>query len=458
MRPIVKNAVMHCASLMVVCTRGNLAAVLAASVLPTTVLAESAAVSPVIHTAAATPAATPVANSAARCQPWPLVIAHRGASGYRPEHSQMAYELALQQGADVLELDLVVSQDGQLVIRHENELSLSTNIADIASFKARKTRKQIDGLWVEGWFAEDFTWAELQTLKLRESKAAQRPTNTRFNDQAALWRLQDFLQWLKTPAIQAQAFDIYIELKHPYYFSSLRTAAAAQGYDMAALLAAQLDAEALRLPTAQTAGKHINTNNSTAKVYRHIYLQAFEPTVLRQWQQQHAAKVDYDVTVVQLLGDLTAASRLPKDNFSHPYDWVALAAAQQHAQSPTPRHLAVPALAFADPKMPDYAALVTPAGLRFMKSYADALGPWYPQVTNAEHGQLQDWVRMAKAEGFKIHPYTLRDGESFLRKNQQGQTISMQQELTWLFQQGIDGVFADEPDKAIETRQRLCQR
>lgn len=463
MRDVVHSAARHCSSWRAVCPRGYLVALLAATMLPYTALAApysaaSPATSPAISEASST------VNSPAHCYPWPLVIAHRGASGYRPEHSQMAYELALQQGADVLELDLVVSLDGQLIIRHENELSLSTNIADIAAFQARKTRKQIDGLWVEGWFAEDFSWAELQTLKLRESKPAQRPDNTRFNDQAPLWRLQDFLQWLKTPAIQAHVFDIYIELKHPYYFSQLKTAAAPQGYDMAALLAAQLDATALRLPHAAMhsgdpmysgdpmlsgdQGAAPSAQRSPAdKAYRHIYLQAFEPTVLQQWQQQHAAKVAYDVTVVQLLGDITAASRLPKDNFSHPYDWVGQAQAQQP----------LPALAFADAKLPDYAAMVTPAGLTYMKSYADALGPWYPQVSNADNGQLQPWVQQAKAHGFKIHPYTLRQGQDFLRKNSKGQIVTMQQELQWLFQQGIDGVFTDEPDVAIATRQAMRQ-
>ncbi|HCU78030.1 MAG TPA: glycerophosphodiester phosphodiesterase, partial [Microbacterium sp.] len=98
----------------------------------------------------------------------PLIIGHRGAPGYRPEHTRGSYELAIEMGVDAVEPDIVVSNDGILVIRHENELSTSTDVADHPEFAQRRTTKRIDGLDHVGWFAEDFTWDELATLRCRE--------------------------------------------------------------------------------------------------------------------------------------------------------------------------------------------------------------------------------------------------------------------------------------------------
>jgi len=103
-------------------------------------------------------------NAAASCPQWPLVIAHRGASGYLPEHSLAAYQRALEQGADIIEADLVPTKDGILISRHENELSTSTNVASLAEFTDRKTRKIVDGIAQEGWFSEDFTLADRKSV------------------------------------------------------------------------------------------------------------------------------------------------------------------------------------------------------------------------------------------------------------------------------------------------------
>ena len=101
----------------------------------------------------------------------PLVIAHRGASGYRPEHTLAAYQLAIDQGADIIEPDLVVTRDGVLIARHENEISGTTDIAAHAEFANRRTTKTIDGEPTTGWFTEDFTLAEIKTLRARERLA-----------------------------------------------------------------------------------------------------------------------------------------------------------------------------------------------------------------------------------------------------------------------------------------------
>jgi glycerophosphoryl diester phosphodiesterase len=105
----------------------------------------------------------------------PLIIAHRGASGFRPEHTLAAYELAIAQGADFIEPDLVLTKDGVLIARHENEISGTTNVAELPQFASRKTTKSIDGQDVTGWFAEDFTLTEIKTLRAKERLGTLRP-------------------------------------------------------------------------------------------------------------------------------------------------------------------------------------------------------------------------------------------------------------------------------------------
>ena len=126
----------------------------------------------------------------------PLIIGHRGAPGYCPEHTRGSYELAIEMGVDAVEPDIVVSNDGILVIRHENELSTSTDVADHPEFAQRRTTKRIDGLDHVGWFAEDFTWDELATLRCRERIPGIRPGSASFDDQEPLLRLRDLLALL----------------------------------------------------------------------------------------------------------------------------------------------------------------------------------------------------------------------------------------------------------------------
>jgi glycerophosphoryl diester phosphodiesterase len=112
----------------------------------------------------------------------PIIIAHRGASAYRPEHTLAAYALAIDQGADFIEPDLCVTRDGILVARHENELSASTDVADHPEFRDRRTHKCVDGKSLEGWFVEDFLLRELKTLRAREPQAAARTDSAGFDD------------------------------------------------------------------------------------------------------------------------------------------------------------------------------------------------------------------------------------------------------------------------------------
>jgi len=142
----------------------------------------------------------------------PLIIAHRGASGERPEHTRAAYELAIAQGADFIEPDLVLSKDGVLVCRHENEISGTTDVAARAEFAARRTMKVVDGVETEGWFAEDFTLAELKTLRCRERLPELRPRNTAYDG----W--EPILTFAEVLAIAREGgVGIYPELKHPSF-------------------------------------------------------------------------------------------------------------------------------------------------------------------------------------------------------------------------------------------------
>jgi glycerophosphoryl diester phosphodiesterase len=142
----------------------------------------------------------------------PIVIAHRGASAYRPEHTLAAYTLAIEQGADFIEPDLVMSKDGVLVCRHENEISQTTNVTDHPQFADRRKAKTVDGIEALGWWVEDFTLAELKTIRCRERIPQLRPDNTQYNDQ---FEIPTFAEALALA--QQRGKGIYPELKHPTF-------------------------------------------------------------------------------------------------------------------------------------------------------------------------------------------------------------------------------------------------
>ncbi|WP_271079383.1 glycerophosphodiester phosphodiesterase [Aurantiacibacter sp. MUD61] len=167
-----------------------------------------------------------------------LIIAHRGASGERPEHTLEAYDLAIDFGADFIEPDLVVTADGVLVARHENEISGTTDVADRPEFAERRTTKVIDGEEVTGWFTEDFTLAELRTLRARERLPEIRPDNTRFDGLYQVPTLAEINQLVRAREAEfGRVIGIYPEIKHPAYFATL-------GHDVATLLVEQLHAAA----------------------------------------------------------------------------------------------------------------------------------------------------------------------------------------------------------------------
>jgi glycerophosphoryl diester phosphodiesterase len=146
----------------------------------------------------------------------PILIGHRGASGYRPEHTLASYRLAIAQGADYIEPDLVSTKDGVLVARHENEIGGTTDVADHPEFADRRTTKVIDGRPVTGWFTEDFTYRELRTLRAKERLPQVRPDNTAYDGQERIPTLDEVIKLARREGV-----GIYPETKHPTYFDSI---------------------------------------------------------------------------------------------------------------------------------------------------------------------------------------------------------------------------------------------
>lgn len=152
----------------------------------------------------------------------PLVIGHRGAPGYRPEHSRSSYELAFAMGVDAVEPDVVATRDGVLVVRHENEISGTTDVARHPEFAARRTTKRVDGEALTGWFTEDFTWDELATLTVRERLPELRPQSAAFDDAEGMLRLTDLLDLVRAAsAAHGREIGVVLEVKHATYFESI---------------------------------------------------------------------------------------------------------------------------------------------------------------------------------------------------------------------------------------------
>ncbi|WP_441455461.1 MULTISPECIES: glycerophosphodiester phosphodiesterase [unclassified Brevundimonas] len=167
-------------------------------------------------------AALLLSGTPAMSAPVPQIIAHRGASGERPEHTASAYRLAIEQGADFIEPDLVMTRDGQFVVRHENEIGGTTDAADHPEFAARRATKTIDGNETTGWFTEDFTLAELKTLRARERLPLLRPANTAWDGQDAILTFDEVVAIAReATARTGRVIGVAPELKHPSYFAGI---------------------------------------------------------------------------------------------------------------------------------------------------------------------------------------------------------------------------------------------
>ena len=322
----------------------------------------------------------------------PSVIAHRGASALRPEHTLAAYRKAIEDGADSVEPDLVVTRDGVLVARHENEISGTTNVAGLAQFAARKTSKTIDGVTVSGWFTEDFTLAELKQLRARERIPVNRPANTRYDDQHAIPTLQEIIDLVDGESrARNKTIGLVPELKHPSYFKSIGLALERRLVDV-------LAANGYRGRDAA------------------VFIQSFETGNLKELR----AMADY--RLVQLVGVPTAS----------PYDAVAAGNGLR------------------------YADMITPDGLRAIARYADVVAPYktivIPRDAGGELGKATRFVQDARAAGLAVHVWTMRPENPFLpagmraaptgSPSQRGDAAG---EIRAYLEAGVDAIFTDDP-------------
>jgi glycerophosphoryl diester phosphodiesterase len=337
----------------------------------------------------------------------PIIIAHRGASGYLPEHTLAAYALAIEQGADFIEPDLVSTRDGVLVARHENEISLTSDVSGHPRFADRKTAKVIDGATVEGWFTEDFTLAELRTLRARERIPRLRPANTRFDGMFAIPTLQEIVNLVRGTNLRfrlmarqtgrrtPRSVGLYLETKHPSYFRSI-------GLALEPPLIALLHGSGFRARHAP------------------VFIQSFETANLRTLRAMTALRL---VQLVDIAGQ--------------PYDWLAAGGGGTYADMLEPEALA---------EIARYAFAIGP--------HKDLVLPLRPPGGITPPAPL---VARAHAAGLAVHAWTFRAENAFLpdHHRQGGDPAAagdLAAEIRSFVQAGIDGLFTDQPDVAVALR------
>ncbi|MFP3990138.1 glycerophosphodiester phosphodiesterase [Streptomyces sp. E11-3] len=326
--------------------------------------------------------------------PVPAVVAHRGASGYRPEHTFGAYQLALDMGAHVIEQDLVPTKDGHLVCRHENDITGTTDVADHPEFAGRKTTKTVDGGELTGWFTEDFTLAELKTLRAVERIPGTRQHNTLYNGRWTVPTFEEVLRWAdREGKRRGRKVWLHVETKHPSYFRGL-------GLGLEERLARLL----------RRYGRH-KKNSPT-------FLQSFEPSSMER--------------MARLVGTPRVVLLWTLDD--RPWDFV---------EAGDPRTVA---------------DLITPEGLKWIASYAQGIGPLVdliiPKNADGSLGTPTTLVRDAHAKNLVLHPYTMRNENRFLPTefrrgtdpNAYGDAFGAFQRY---FETGIDGIFTDNPDTGL---------
>jgi len=329
----------------------------------------------------------------------PLIIAHRGASGYRPEHTLESYRLAIRLGADYIEPDLVSTRDGALVARHENEISGTTDVAEHPAFAARRTTKQVDGVAVTGWFTEDFTLAELRTLRATERLPEVRPQNRIFDGRFEIPTFQEILDLARTESQRlGRPIGVYPETKHPSYFASI-------GLPLEEPLVAELVANGL--------------DSSQAPVL----IQSFEVGNLVKLSRMTGARL------IQLL-----------DSVGAPIDSPSIDGSPSYADLTSPAGLT---------SIAKYAY-----GIGADK---DLLVPWGP---GDELLPARPVVDNAHEAGLAVHAWTFRAENRFLPvdfrigtdPDARGDIVT---EYELFLRLGIDGLFTDHPDTAVAARAGL---
>jgi glycerophosphoryl diester phosphodiesterase len=335
------------------------------------------------------------------------VIGHRGACGYVAEHTLTSYFIAMQDGVDFVEPDLVMTKDGVLVARHENEISGTTDVAQRPEFASRRTTKTIDGIAHTGWFTEDFTLAELKTLRARERIPDIRPGNTRFDGQFQIPTLDEICALVAGVQQQREMtakqlglpppkrIGVYPETKHPTYFQGLGLAM-----------------ETVLVDTLHRSGYEGRDGSGI--------IQCFEVSNLE------AMRKLTDLPIVQLMEDEGA-----------PFDFVAKGDRRT------------------------YRDMITPAGLAEIATYATAIGPHKSQViplgADERLGTPTSLINDAHAAGLQVHAYTFRAENRYLPKDLRSSADpnalgDLQRELRAYLEAGLDGFFTDHADYGVRAR------
>ncbi|WP_433210533.1 glycerophosphodiester phosphodiesterase [Dactylosporangium sp. CS-047395] len=331
----------------------------------------------------------------------PLVIGHRGASGHRPEHTLASYRLAIDLGADFIEPDLVPTKDGQLVARHENEIGGTTDVSTKPQFASRKTTKTVDGVAVTGWFTEDFTLAELKTLRAVERLPAVRTHNTIYNGLFQVPTFQEVIDLAREEGKRVgRTIGVYPETKHPTYFSSI-------GLALEPLVARVLK------------------RNNLAGRNAAVFLQSFEPTSIKK-----------------LRGLVDTPSVVLLDAVGQPFDFKTSGDPRTWADLAKPAGL-------------DYLKAFTD-GVGATKNLVIA--------RDAAGNLLQPTalIHDAHARGLKVHAWTFRNENQFLPLNLRvgadpNAWGNILEEVRLFLAAGLDGVFADYPDTAFLARDLYLQ-
>jgi glycerophosphoryl diester phosphodiesterase len=335
----------------------------------------------------------------------PLLIGHRGAAGYLPDHTLEGYRLAIKLGADYIEPDLVATKDGVLIARHEPNITATTNVADHPEFASRKKTISVDGGAPEtGWFASDFTLAEIKTLGAKQPRPL-RPTE--FDGKFKIPTLQEVINLVKRESRKrGRRIGIYPETKHPTYHKAL-------GLPLEGRLVKVLKKNGL------------NNRNSP------VFIQSFEQSNLKELNHMTPVRLIQlvDANDTDANGNPTYAAP-----FDRPYDWTVSG----------------------DPALTSrtFGFFATDAGLDEVKTYADGIGPWKVYIVPTEGGgggaihPPTDLIARAHARGLLVHTWTFRD-DSY----PSGYSGGPIEEYLTFFRLGIDGVFSDFTATAFAARE-----
>lgn len=351
----------------------------------------------------------------------PLVIGHRGAAGYLPDHTLEGYRKAIAMGADFIEPDLVATKDGELIARHEPNITATTDVSTRPEFAARKTTRMVDGVAETGWFATDFTLAEIKTLRAIQPLSDRDPS---FNGQYQIPTLREVLDLAKTEGAKVgRTIGVYPETKHPTYHEDNN----------------------LKLEDRLLA---ILAEYGYTKKDSPVILQSFETANLKYLRTKTQLRLiqlvdgdDYDFKT----GAVTFAAP-----FDRPYDWTRAGRTEL------------------------FGSMVTPAGLAEIAKYADGVGPWKPYIVPVKgsfdaNGKMLDvngdgavnyadassstptsLVADAHKLGLMVHTWTFRNEAKRLAADYKGDPKA---EYLQFFRLGVDGLFSDFSDTAVAARQ-----